>query len=129
MGPLEHNCGNISSLIAGKMLNFGMEAFFILFFLNITIKLVISQIQFLWRHHFGTLYLIVALRYKVFFSRVKKCSTVCGHVTFRLLYKHQWIRQRNRCQRPCIERAFFICNYSNSVIFRHVWTYIFPFKN
>ena len=49
------NRGNISSLIGRKMLNFGMEGFFILIFLNITTKLVISQINFLWRHHFGTL--------------------------------------------------------------------------
>ena len=50
----EHNHGNISSLIGGKMLNFGMEVFFILFFLNIKTKLVISQIKFLWRHHCGS---------------------------------------------------------------------------
>ena len=55
MGSSEHNLGNISSLIGGKMLNFGMEAFFIMFFLDITTKLVISQIRFLWSHHFGTL--------------------------------------------------------------------------
>ena len=55
MRSSEQNRGNISSLIGGKMLNFGMEAFFILIFLNITTKLVISQINFLWRHHFGTL--------------------------------------------------------------------------
>ena len=46
MGSSEHNRGNMSSLIGGKMLNFGMEAFFILFFPNITTKLVISQIKF-----------------------------------------------------------------------------------
>ena len=56
MESLEHNCGNILSLIASKMLNFGMEAFFILFSLNITTKLEISQINFLWRHHFGTIF-------------------------------------------------------------------------
>ena len=54
MRSSEQNRGNISSLIGGKMLNFGMEAFFILVFLNIKIRLVISQINFLWRHHFGT---------------------------------------------------------------------------
>ena len=43
MGSSEQNRDNISSLICGKMLNFGMEAFFILIFLNITTKLVISQ--------------------------------------------------------------------------------------
>ena len=43
----EQNRGNISSMIGGKMLNFGMEAFFMLIFLNITTKLVISQIKFL----------------------------------------------------------------------------------
>ena len=42
----EHNLGNRSSLIVEKMLNFGMDTFFILFFQNITIKLVISQINF-----------------------------------------------------------------------------------
>ena len=47
MGLLEHNRGNISALIGGRMLNFGMEAFFIMLFLNITGKLVISEIQFL----------------------------------------------------------------------------------
>ena len=36
-------------------INCGLEAFFILFFLNITSKLVISQMQFLGRHHFCTL--------------------------------------------------------------------------
>ena len=51
----EQNRDNISSLIGGKMLSFGMEAFFILIVLNITTKLVISQMNFLWRHHFGTL--------------------------------------------------------------------------
>ena len=55
MGSSEQNHGNISSMICGKMLNFGMEACFILIFLNISTKLVILQIQFLWRHHFGTL--------------------------------------------------------------------------
>ena len=47
MGSLEQNRGNISSLIGGSMPNFGMESFFILFFLNITTKLMISQIKFL----------------------------------------------------------------------------------
>ena len=46
MGSLEHNRGNISSLIGGNMLNFGMEAFFILFFINNATNLVISQIKF-----------------------------------------------------------------------------------
>ena len=53
MRSSEQNRDNISSLICGKMLNFGMEAFFI--FLIITTKLVISQINFLGRHNFGTL--------------------------------------------------------------------------
>ena len=44
---MEHNRGNISSLTDGKMLNFGIQAFFILFFLNITTKLVISQAKML----------------------------------------------------------------------------------
>ena len=43
----EHNHSNISSLINGKMLYFSMEACFILFFLNVTTKLVILQIKFL----------------------------------------------------------------------------------
>ena len=47
MWSSEYNCRNMSSQIGGKMLNFGMEAFFILYFLNITTKLVISQIKFL----------------------------------------------------------------------------------
>ena len=47
MGSSEHNRGIMSSLIGGKMLNFDMEAFFILIFLNITTKLVISQIKVL----------------------------------------------------------------------------------
>ena len=56
MGSSEQNRDNISSLICGKMLNFSVEAFFVLFFLNITTKLLmISQIKFLWCHHFGTL--------------------------------------------------------------------------
>ena len=33
MGSSEHNRGNMSSLMGGKMLNFGMETFFI--FLNL----------------------------------------------------------------------------------------------
>ena len=55
MRSSEQNRDNISSMIGSKMLNFGMEAFFISIFLNITTKLVISQIYFLWRHHVGTL--------------------------------------------------------------------------
>ena len=55
MGSSEHNHDIMSSLIGGKMLNFGMEAVFIFFFLNITTKLVISQIKILWHHHFGIL--------------------------------------------------------------------------
>ena len=47
MESLEHNCGNISSLMGEKMLNFGLEAFFILIYPNTTTKLVISQINFL----------------------------------------------------------------------------------
>ena len=39
------NRGIISSQIDGKMLNFGLEVLFILFFLNITTKWVVSQIQ------------------------------------------------------------------------------------
>ena len=50
-----NNRGNISSLTGGETLHFGMEAFYILFFLPITTELVISQIKFLWRHHFDTL--------------------------------------------------------------------------
>ena len=34
MGSSEHNCGNMSSLIGGKILNFGLEPFFILFFFS-----------------------------------------------------------------------------------------------
>ena len=45
MRSSEHNRGNISSLIGGKMLNFGVEAFLILVFLNITTKLVISLVM------------------------------------------------------------------------------------
>ena len=47
MGSSEHNRGIMSSMIGGKMLNFGMEAFLILIFLDITTILVISQIKFL----------------------------------------------------------------------------------
>ena len=47
MGSLEHNRGNKSSMIGGKMLNIGTEAFLILFFTNIITKLVNSQIKFL----------------------------------------------------------------------------------
>ena len=47
MGTSEQNSGNMSSLVGDKMLNFGMESFFILLFLNITTKLVIIQIRFL----------------------------------------------------------------------------------
>ena len=47
MESSEHNRGNMSSLIGGKMLNFGMESFFIQIFLNITTKLVISEIKLL----------------------------------------------------------------------------------
>ena len=43
MGSSEHNRGNISSLLGNKLLNFSMEAFFILFSLNIITKRVISQ--------------------------------------------------------------------------------------
>ena len=39
MGLSEHDRGNISSLIGGETLSFGMEAFFILFFLNINYKI------------------------------------------------------------------------------------------
>ena len=47
MESLEQDRGNISSLISSKTLNFGIEGFFILNFLNITSKLVISQINIL----------------------------------------------------------------------------------
>ena len=58
MGSSEHNRGNISSLIGGKMLNFSMEASFILVFLNIKTKLVILQNnQILWYNYFSTLLL------------------------------------------------------------------------
>ena len=43
MGSSEHNCGIMPSVIGGKMLNFGIEAFLILIFLNIATKLVILQ--------------------------------------------------------------------------------------
>ena len=58
MGSPEHKGGIISSLIGGNMVNFGIEAFFILFFLNITSKLVISQIKFLQRYHFSALLIL-----------------------------------------------------------------------
>ena len=45
MGLSEHNHDNISSMTDGKMLNFVMEACLIFFILNITTKLVISQIK------------------------------------------------------------------------------------
>ena len=45
MGSSEHNPGNISSLTGGNMLNFDKEDFF--YFVNITTKLVTSQIKFL----------------------------------------------------------------------------------
>ena len=45
MASSEHNCGFMSSLIGGKIINFSMEAFLILIFLNITTKLVVSQIK------------------------------------------------------------------------------------
>ena len=76
MRSSEHNCVNISSrsLIDGKMLNFGMEACFILFYLNVTTKLVILQIKILWRHHFSTL---LSTTFAVF-STPQYYNTMCS---------------------------------------------------
>ena len=47
VGSSEYNQGNISSPIGDKVLNFGMETFYTLFFLHITTKLVIIlQVSF-----------------------------------------------------------------------------------
>ena len=68
MRSSDHNRGNISSLIGGKVLNFGVEIFFIVFLLNITTNIVISQIKLLRRHHFSTLLLWVVSSYTFFHS-------------------------------------------------------------
>ena len=50
MGSSEHNRRNISSLTGGKMLNFGMKVFCILFFLNV----MYNKISFLKNQIFVT---------------------------------------------------------------------------
>ena len=77
----------VSSLIGGKMLNFAMEEFSILIFVNITTKLVISQIKFLWCHHFGTL------------LREKKITLHCAPNISPLIY--HYTNLTNWAMKPC----------------------------
>ena len=90
MGSSERNRCIMSSLIAGKMLNFGMEAFFILIFLNIITNLVIPQIKFLWRHYFGTLLWIFFDNEDsfVFFDKSLIFPKTTQRVRFVLLRRH-----------------------------------------
>ena len=84
MRSSEQNRGNISSLIGGKMVNFGMEAFFILIFPNITSKLVISQIN--------ELFVTSSLRYssydeEFYFAFYKNSSKLIVRLFIKLLIK------------------------------------------
>ena len=97
MGSSEHNCGNISSLTGGKMLNSGMVAFLILYNLNITAKLVISQIIFLRHHHSSKL--LLAQRGKFVMLRpvqkAKHYPTLLGGVGWCLISVGCWSVQTN----------------------------------
>ena len=86
-----------SSLIGGKILNFSTEAFFILILLNITTKLVISQISFLWRHHFGTL---LGLHNK---TPIELFKSINGWLKVRLKHKRFRLNVIFRCMAMGLE--------------------------
>ena len=50
----ENNWATISATICPQMLIFGKQASWTLFFQNILTNPIISEISFLWRHHFST---------------------------------------------------------------------------
>ena len=52
----KHNWATISETSCPEMLIFGKWASWTLFFQNILTNLIISEILFLWRHHFSTLW-------------------------------------------------------------------------
>ena len=53
----KYNCPTISETICPQMLIFGKKASWTLFFLNIILtNPIISEISFLWHHHFSTLW-------------------------------------------------------------------------
>ena len=52
----KHNWATISETICPEMLIFGKWASWTLFFQNILTNPLISEILFLWRHHFSTLW-------------------------------------------------------------------------
>ena len=52
----KHNWATISETICPEMLIFGKWASWTLFFQNILTNPIISEILFLWRHHFSTLW-------------------------------------------------------------------------
>ena len=56
MGSLEHKSAHISPPNYNRMLNFGKWTFFVMLFPNTSTNPIISQIKFLWRHHFRTLW-------------------------------------------------------------------------
>ena len=51
----EYNWATISETICPKILIFGKKASWTLFFQNILTNPIISEISFLWHHHFSTL--------------------------------------------------------------------------
>ena len=53
----KHNWATISETICPEMLIFDKYASWTLFFQNILTNTIISEILFLWRHHFSTLYM------------------------------------------------------------------------
>ena len=55
MESLELERANISFPNFNKILIFGKQAFFIMYFQNISVNPIISKKSFLGRHHFGTL--------------------------------------------------------------------------
>ena len=56
MESSEHNWANISETICPKLLTFGKQASWMLFFQNSLTNPIISQISFFMTSHFGTLY-------------------------------------------------------------------------
>ena len=52
----DYNWATISETICCEMLIFGKKAFWTLLYQNILTNPIISEISFLWRHHFSTLF-------------------------------------------------------------------------
>ena len=120
MESSEHNWANISETICPKLLIFGEQASWTLFFQNSLTNPIISQISFFMTSHFGTL-LDVRLKHQILhcFKR-RHCEKLCCERTSQLYYFYMFVYIQCRRRRPTdrLHLKFPNISYQTSLLLR-----------